>query len=80
MRSWQEAANGFPEIPKGKTVKEFWYNPAVRLSPSSRGGGGWGGWGGSQGGQRRPARLLSSCAAFPPGTDPPAVGCDRPRR
>jgi hypothetical protein len=26
---WEQAANGFPEIPKGKTIKEFWYNPAI---------------------------------------------------
>ena len=54
MRSWQEAANGFPEIPKGKTIKEFWYNPAVRLSPSSRGSGGGEGGGGESGGQGGP--------------------------
>ena len=66
MRSWQEAANGFPEIPKGKTVKEFWYNPAVRLSPSSRGGGGGGGVGRESGGAGEARSVLSSCAAFPP--------------
>ena len=64
MRSWQEAANGFPEIPQGKTVKELWYNPAVRLSPSSRGGGGGRGVGRESGGGR--GSVLSACAASPP--------------
>ena len=37
---WEQAANGFPEIPKGKKVMDLWYNPAVRprqTSPSPRG-------------------------------------------
>ena len=37
---WEQAANGFPEIPKGKKTWDLWYNPAVRprqTAPSPRG-------------------------------------------
>ena len=28
-QGWEEAANGFPEIPKGKRAWALWYNPAI---------------------------------------------------
>ena len=35
-RSWEQAAAGFPEIPKGRNPIKIWYNPAVRCRLRTR--------------------------------------------
>ena len=58
---WEQAANGFPEIPKGQKAWDLWYNPAVRFrTDCPRCGGAWVGSQGAEGGQRGLGEQLSS--------------------